>query len=357
MFFKKESEWRTSLRGMEPHKQKALFFLSLRKPSELAKFFDIPFSDLEKVINLPEYESFTLPKRKGGRREILAPKKKLKQIQKHLNLFLQCYYLLVKPDSSFGFVKKTYWPQCNIADNARSHTNKKFVLNIDLKDFFPGIRAARVRKLFGSELFRFNQQLVDALTLLVTYQSRLPTGAPASPIISNFICIELDRKLKEFATKEGFAYSRYADDLTFSTNQLISDDDILDIILLIQSCGFRINEKKLRIKSYKQRQTVTGVVVNKKVNVDRRFIRKVRAMIFDLTTNGPEQAAARHFNLTKEAGAEYQNKYISKIHGYLGFINQVRGPFDPLYLKYSAQLTEYLNPGGIKNHPSLIFPE
>src|SRR5690606_22088658 len=109
-------------------------------------------------------------KKQKGKRRICAPDERLKIIQKQLNFFLQAYYLSVKPNEVHGFIinPKYLEGKCNIVENAKMHTGKKYVLNIDLKDFFPSISAGRVMEVFTSHFFAFNEQIATALTLLTT---------------------------------------------------------------------------------------------------------------------------------------------------------------------------------------------
>lgn len=258
-----------------------------------------------------------------------------------------------------GFVVNPHYlgTHCNIVENAKVHVNKKFVLNIDLKDFFPSISARQVKEIFSSTCFNFNEQISTALALLTTYEGKLPIGAPSSPVISNFVCLELDLALKEFCQKinsEYFyndnnkllhkkkqfvffetydiAYSRYADDITFSSNIPISTEMLSNIISIIHQYGFELNEKKLRFKLSNRKQTVTGLTVNEKVNIDRKLLKKIRAMLHDLTTNGIEQSVQRHFKVTN-IEQRHKATFINRLEGYINFVGQVRGKSDSLYVK------------------------
>ena len=321
--------------NMPKHVFNALFLLSLENPNELCRFLKTTMPPLEEIINIPVYEHYTVKKKRGGERHIYAPEKPLKKIQKRLNYYLQAYYLWIKPDEVHGFVINPYYlgSHCNIAANAAVHTGKKHLLNIDLKDFFPSISAKRIKNLFTSPYFNYNEQIATALTLLTTYQSKLPTGAPTSPVLSNFVCLGLDACLRKFCQENGLRFTRYADDLTFSSDALISQDTIQNIIRLIRENGFEINEKKLHLQSSNRKQTVTGLTVNEKVNVDRKLLKKIRAMLHDLTTNGIDTAAQRHFKLKTTVDSEWRKRFISRLDGYINFVGQVRGKEDAIYRK------------------------
>jgi RNA-directed DNA polymerase len=320
------------------------YLLSVNNFYHLSKLLQIDESELIHHINEPEYIHYEIKKKKGGVRSISAPESTLKRLQKRLNFCLQQYYFLIKPAYVHGFVlqPKDSPKFCPIVENACVHTRKKVVLNIDLKDFFPSISAKRVKELFTSEVFRFHENIAIALALLTTYEKKLPTGAPTSPVISNFICLQLDEDLNNYCIENQITYTRYADDLTFSANESIHSDQTLDIIGIILSQGFRINEKKLRIKLADCRQTVTGLVVNEKVNVPRELIKNIRAMLHDLTVNGAELAAKNHFKNNHKPLSTLQFQFLSRLKGFIDFIGQVRGKNDSIYLKFKIQYYDYI---------------
>ena len=327
-----------SILPFKKHEIYALLFLTIEKPAELCGFLKTHIFKMEYLFNNPYYKHYTIEKKRGGVRDIYVPSPQLKNIQKQLNYYLQAYYLWIKPEEAHGFVINPGYllKKCNIVENAKNHTGKKYVLNIDLKDFFPGISAWQVKETFMSQNFMFNEQIATALTLLTTYQGCLPTGAPSSPAISNFVCYQLDQELIEYCKLRSLAYSRYADDLTFSSDKLIASDAILDLILLIKKNNFRINEKKLRLQTSNSRQTVTGITVNEKVNVNRRLLKKIRAMLHDLNTNGLEAATIRHLKIKGECTPAEKKFFARRLEGYINFVGQVRGTNDKLYLSFKG---------------------
>ena len=286
-------------------------------------------------MNEPDYISFSIPKKSGGNRLIQSPFNDLMKLQSRLNFYLQNYYHLIRPEEIHGFVINPNKKEkiCNIVDNAKIHINKKQVLNLDLKDFFPSIKAYRVKELFVSEYFKFNDEVANALALLVTYEGKLPIGAPTSPVISNFVCLELDANLITFCKENQINYSRYADDLTFSSNGDISKETISRIFEIIKNNSFEVNHKKTRLKSNQRKQTVTGLVVNEKVNVDRTTLKMVRAMLHDASKIGIEKASNKHFISNKISFFSYSTSFLNRLNGYINFIAQVRGFDDPLVIK------------------------
>ncbi|MFZ4740885.1 MAG: reverse transcriptase family protein [Bacteroidales bacterium] len=333
------------LENFKKHELNALFLLTIDTPAELCRFLKTPFFQLEEVINNPTYKHYKIKKKKGGERQIFAPEDDLKAIQKRLNYFLQAYYLCVKPNEVHGFVVNPHYlgTYCNIVENAKVHINKNYVLNIDLKDFFPSITAKQVKNIFISQFFNYNEEIANALTLLTTFEGKLPIGAPSSPVISNFICHQLDKDLINFCKDNQLAFTRYADDLTFSSDTVISNDITLDIINVIKENNFEINQKKLRLKTSNCKQTVTGLTVNKKVNVDRKLLKKIRAMLHDLTTNGVQLAVQRHF-LTANYEQRHGAVFIHRLEGYINFVGQVRGKTDPIYIKHKTAFDKVFEP-------------
>jgi RNA-directed DNA polymerase len=193
-----------------------------------------------------------------------------------------------------------------------------------------------------SPIFDYSEHIATALALLTTYEGKLPIGAPTSPVISNFICKQLDTDLIDFAATNSLAYSRYADDLTFSSNSKIEQETIQCIRQLIVQNRFKVNERKFRLQTSNRKQTVTGITVNEKLNVDRKLLKKIRAMLHGWTTRGLLLATYTHFsysNYGKDID-KLQQKFINRLEGYINFVGQVRGKNDLIYKRYILQYQE-----------------
>jgi RNA-directed DNA polymerase len=308
--------------------------LSVTDFYDLKLFLKVSGTQLESLVNKPCYYSFDIPKKKGGTRQIQAPSAELLSIQKRLNFYFQSIYLLDKPYEVHGFINKPegYEFAHSIVSNAKPHVNKKHVLNMDLKEFFPSISAKRVRQILVKHIRINDSQMADVLALLCTYQKSLPIGAPTSPVLANFACIEMDKELADFCMVNSIDYTRYADDLTFSCNDYLTENVIQDLRIIINKHDFTINEKKFRLLSSKSKQTVTGIIVNKKVNVDRTYIRNIRAVLHHIKTDGLEEAAKKHYKVVI-ADQFLQQKLLFKLKGQIDFVGQVRGKEDEIYLK------------------------
>jgi RNA-directed DNA polymerase len=259
------------------------------------------FTYLYRSINR-NYIEFSIPKKSGEERKISAPKKQLKLVQKKVSQILELYYS--PNDSSHGFVKNR-----SIVTNAEIHTNKLYVLNIDLENFFPSIKSNRIIDALMADPFNFSLEVAKIISRIACKEDSLPQGSPLSPLISNICCEKLDLDLKSFSTKYKLNYSRYADDITFSGYRKIYNGDFFSELgkIIGKKNHFRIKKSKTRIQNRNQRQEVTGVVVNEKLNVNRKYVRELRSMI--------------HYYKMGKA----EEKSIFIISGKLEFLKMIKG--------------------------------
>lgn len=276
------------------------------------------------------YKEFKINKRRNGLREICAPKKDLRIVQQQFNTILSDDYSA--NETTHGFVRGR-----NVVSNAIQHIGKKIILNLDIKNFFDSIPTSKIKDLFTSEQFNIKEEWASSLADIFTYKNRLPQGAPTSPILSNMVCKNLDEKLSEFAQKNNYTYTRYADDLTFSTNKNeITKEEIRTIREIVNEEGLTVNEDKIKIKRQSTHQEVTGLTVNKKLNVRRSYLKNVRAVLHDWKVNGIEttiQKYAKKYPRNRQARC-----FVHSIRGKIEYIGMVRGKDDRVYLKL---LTDY----------------
>jgi RNA-directed DNA polymerase len=252
------------------------------------------------TATVSHYQRFEISKKTGGSRVISAPMPRLKRAQYWIldNLLNK----IPLPDTAHGFVASR-----SILTNAAPHVGAKVVINMDLKDFFPTITYARIKGLFIS--LGYAEQVATLLALLCSEPEKdevrldgkayfvasgprvLPQGAPTSPAISNILSCRMDRRLRGTAAKLGYTYTRYADDLTFSSGS--ETNGHLQKLLwrtrqITTAEGFTLNESKTRIMHSGRRQEVTGIVVNEKLSVDRRTLKRFRALLFQIEKDGPK---------------------------------------------------------------------
>jgi RNA-directed DNA polymerase len=310
-----------------------LYKMDLNKEiGELTKLFQLTISELDQLLIEPTYKVFTIPKKKGGMREITAPNFALRSVQQLLNAYLQKEYPHNLGLDSVFISKKMgvdFTAKSPLVRNAILHIKQPFLASIDIKDFYSSITAQQVFSLFTGPKFNFSEKMALILTRLTTYKGYLPTGAPTSPVISNFILADKDQEILQFLTTKGIVFSRYADDITLSSENPISVDIITQIEEILSP--FQINNKKTRFISANRQQKVTGIVVNEKQNVDRKWLKKLRAMLYDYEKNGLMKASFNHFKQgNKEAF------FLIRITGYLSFLSQVKGKNDIQFQKYNA---------------------
>ena len=332
-----------------------------------------------KVSLRHRYRLFNIKKKSGKLRQICAPVKGLKMFQCCLREIFSAYY--VPSPNACGFVNGR-----SIADGAKRHIGKNFVLNIDLKDFFDSIEYYRVKAMLCCAPFNLedDKDNTKSLPFVISnlcctpkevirfdkdgkeYQCRrsvLPQGAPTSPILTNLICRQMDRKLYLLAKKYHCAYSRYADDITFSANKNIfkvdSDfySELRDIIEV--ECRLKINEEKTRIQSRKYRQEVTGLVVNKKINVTKRYIKQIRMWIYLWETYGYKKAQNLFIHdylhdkgHVKPVTARLENVLCGKLNYLKMIVGEENHTYTSLCARYE-KLREYKK----KQNPSVVKQE
>lgn len=306
------------------------------------------------------YSEFQIPKKDGSFRTIYAPSKELLFIQKRLLIILE--NSVAVHQHSYGFVKGK-----STVDNAQLHLKKNFLLNIDLENFFPSISSARVRSMF-LKYFKLNNSVSSTLTNLCCHPDGfLPQGAPTSPIISNILCKTLDRELHKLAKKSfGSSYSRYADDISFSSNRLFKDNIVIEnngnlvlgssLIEIISRNGFKINKSKVRLQKSNQHQEVTGIVVNNKLNVDRRYIRKIRAMLHSIENNiGDLTIPVKKFSESEYKGDTIERLFMV-IKGMIDYLGMVRGKDDIIFGNFAKKFNLLLEKVEIETVKPIFNP-
>lgn len=245
-----------------------------------------------KIPDKNKYTEFSIPKKSGGERIIKSPTEKLKKLQKRtahlLNDCLEEILSVNKHSLSHGFRRNH-----SIITNAQKHINKRHVFNIDLKDFFPSINFGRVRGFFiKNNHFALSPNIATLIAQISCHNNELPQGSPCSPVVSNLLGHLIDIRMVNLAKRAKCTYSRYADDLTFSTNKKIFPKRIAvpetnspnkwtasnKLKKEINKINFKINESKTYLQNKTSRQMTTGLIVNKKVNIRKEYYRLAKAM-------------------------------------------------------------------------------
>lgn len=281
------------------------------------------------------YTRFEIPKRSGGSRLISSPKPKMRSAQSWINLNI--LEKLTPSQYCYAFRPKT-----SIVDNAKQHVGKRVIVKLDVKDFFPSITFNRVRGYF--EFLGYNPGVATVLALLctdaprvrVTIKNRsqivavgprsLPQGACTSPALANLIASRLDSRLagliKSFIGE--WSYTRYADDLTFSTTD--TEPQIGQLIAAVshiaQDEKFEIKNEKTRIMRSPRRQSVTGLIVGDDVRIPKATIKKMRSLFHNIETKGKDV-------ISEELGKDA----VHVAHGYWAYLYMVSPEQANKYLK------------------------
>lgn len=257
------------------------------------------------------YRVYKITKRSGGRRQIEAPRRFIKLIQRWI--YLNILNTKQLPDNITGFVRGK-----NIFTNAEPHKTNKNLMVIDIKDFFPSVSSKVVFNIFKD--FGFPTKVNRLLTGLCTYDSRLPQGAPTSPSLANLAFHSVDLKLIDLSKGWECSYTRYSDDIAFSGNTPFLSEDKKEVRSILKKAGFKINLRKSRIIGSGGRQILTGLVVNQNALPLRYKRRQWRALF--------HQVSLKPIN--------YVGQY-SKLKGLASFINE----YNPkLASKYSLLANE-----------------
>ena len=256
------------------------------------------------AASVDHYHRFQIPKKRGGMRNVSSPKTRLRRAQS----WLLANVLAPQPIHAAA---TAFAPGASVIENARRHAGQAVVVRIDLKDFFPSIGFKRVKRLFES--MGYNEGIASVFALLSTESPRvelnldgqkhhvavgervLPQGACTSPALTNLLCRRLDARLSGIAVTLGFVYSRYADDLVFSSDN--GEADVKKLISLTRRVvadeKFVVNDEKTVVMRPSMRQVVTGLVVNAQdaygPRVSRAELRRFRAFCHRYEMLGAEK--------------------------------------------------------------------
>jgi RNA-directed DNA polymerase len=315
-------------------------------PQHLAQLIGIPYTILRNMVIKTDdyYEFYKLRKKTAGYRHIAAPNQQLKYVQRWI---LKNIIERVEPHIAAQGFRKNH----SIKSNAHDHIGKEVILNVDLYRYFDSINDRRIFGLF--QWLGYEKNVAWELSKLVTAKMSkqyweevtkdgifsesqlllkdrtLPQGAPTSPALANLITYRLDVILCNLSNKRGLNYSRYADDLTISgTRDALPPISLVKNIILIQ--GFYINENKVGFYSQKNRQAVTGITVNQKLSVNRRWKNQLRNELYFCV----EKGVADHLKWCSEAsGKPIKDNFKDHLYGKICFLIDVEPQIGEKYLE------------------------
>ena len=317
-------------------------FEQLKTRRDLALLLDVAYWHFDWLVRrsptAARYTTAEIKKRRGGTRSLLIPRTALKVLQRKL---LQVLSAVFTPKTCVhGFVSKR-----SILSNAKPHVRRTWVLNVDIKDFFPSINFGRVRGAFMARPCFRNAEVATALAQICCHDNQLPQGAPTSPIVANLVCSRLDGAAIHLAKTNRLTYTRFADDLTFSTNLPkfpasiaaaggAGTDTLIgpEMEKLLSQEGFTANASKVRLQNARSKLEVTGLTVNRFPNTSRNYVRQIRAMLHAWEKFGIA-AAEREFRAKwdrKHRRSDANVSYMRVVRGKLEFLRMVRGTGDPI---------------------------
>lgn len=266
----------------------------------LSQLVGIDTNYLHSVAYLQEryYRDFNIQKKSGGSRKISEPLPNLKSVQRWI--LENILYRISPSPYAKGFV-----PGKSIKDNARFHRKQEMLLCLDAQNFFPSITTAKVNRFFLS--CGYSKKLCYFLTRICTLNGGLPQGAPTSPALSNLIFAPVDKKIAAYCSERKIRYTRYADDLTFSGRFSVGNL-INQARTYLAEFNLNLNESKTRLMRRHERQEVTGVVVNEKLQATRSLRRSIRQACYYIEKFGMDA----HLAAIKERRANYKYHLIGQ---------------------------------------------
>lgn len=276
------------------------------------------------------YEHFQIAKGPSKIRLISAPDRRLKMLQQKLALLLDQLYVVRNP--VHGFVSER-----SVKSNAEAHGRRRFLVNLDLQDFFPSITEKRVIGLLTS--LKVDLRVAEIVARICCLDNHLPQGAPTSPVLSNMICYRLDTELLRVARDARAIYTRYADDISLSSFQPPAPlfegtlpeagrfaPELLTPALraAIEQNGFTINPDKAHYADRNSRRIVTGVKINAGLNVDRRYVRRIRAILHSIEKLGLADAQIKY----QAKGGK--GSLASHLRGKIAYLGHLKSQTDPV---------------------------
>lgn len=313
----------------------------LKHESELAALVGVHMTKVVLMKNNPLYTDYRIKKNSGGFREIEDPCPVLKKIQRGLNGYLQLEYSSCRPLASHGFcvaLPKEEIPR-GIKSNALCHLGNPYMVNFDFKDFFHQIRSEQIHKILKEQFPEQHSDLRTTLIRLTTRNDRLPMGAPTSPVLSNFACIHLDEELDSICRASSITYTRFADDLTFSSKKVIESVELKMIRDCINNHGFQINEQKYKYSGPGNEKIVTGIVLeNDRLGLPKTFLSQLRNEIerynHVLMVESRYKTGMSHKKL---------KLFEQELQGKLSFATEILFPDDPVLLELRREFEHLLN--------------
>lgn len=279
------------------------------------------------------YKEYSIPKKRGGIRVLEEPYPDLKDIQSWIlkNILVPASKKMLSP------VAKAFIPKKNIRENARLHKKHNIVVALDVENFFGTVRYGCIYEVYRT--IGYSKALATLLAKLCTYKGYLPQGAPTSPMLSNLVMKRIDEQLWSYCKSRKIIYTRYADDLTFSGDTIHIGHLITYVKQVLLLRYLHLNTQKTKVMGRGNRQSVTGVVVNEKLQVSKAYRDKIRQEIYYCIKYGFDSHMQRYSS--KPDWIKSKSQYIQHLYGKVKFVLQIN-PQDRTFIKYAEWLKSHL---------------
>ena len=291
--------------------------------SSIEKDLGYPAKTLYGLSNNLEkhYHNVFIPKSDGTKRKLSVPDLILKSVQRAIADNILAHY----PVSKYATAYKV---GSSVQKNARPHVKKEKILKLDIEGFFDNIIYSKVKDIVFYEE-KYSEPIRILLTMLCYYRESLPQGAPTSPAITNIMMYDFDEKIGEYCTEKGVSYTRYCDDMTFSGE--FDEKEVIAVVKAeLQKLGLFLKNRKTAVINSTKRQTVTGIVVNEKLNITKEYKKKIRQEIYYIEKFGLESH-------TQRQGIADSVGYLTSLKGRIAFVLQTC-PTDSEFLKYKSMV-------------------
>lgn len=301
---------------------------------------------LNKALKNRKYQTFSIPKRTGGKRTIEYPPDDLMYVQKQIALVLNNVYKSYIPQCVHGYIPKAIIGyRRDIFTNAEVHAQSGPVLNLDLKDYFYSISTDHIINTMTAIIPGMDNDILNTIIKLVTYQCRLPVGSTVSPVMSNLVAINMDNQLTAFAASKTMKYTRYVDDMTFSAmpSSEITDDTIQGIDTIVQNNHLNLNMTKFKMYHENEPKVITGIVIcDGKMDLLPELIDELKSNIkkFKTFRKTFQHMKMLGYNEIETYKAHYK-QFKASIQGQLSFAKRVLGEQDQRYQKLQNKFEIY----------------
>ena len=313
---------------------------------DLCNLINVSPKSLNKAFYDRSYNTFTIKKPNGGNRKIENPNANLAHVQRQLSKVLNNTYAPFLPHCNHGYIPKAIsGKRRDIFSNAIAHQGAQYLYNVDAKDFFYNVDKKKIASSISLICSKIDRDILKTIVKICTYKSRLPMGAPSSPALSNIATLPLDKDLMRFAREHQLVYTRYVDDMSFSSkDRAISDHFQSKISAITEQNGFKLNPNKMKLYGPQDDHLITGIIVKpKELDITPELYED---LINNIRKLGRLKSTYQHMKmlnhkLTDQNKSKYK-QYKSSIKGQVAFVERVLGSESPKFIHLQSILNDVL---------------